>query len=65
LIPRDFFRAKSRANKKIRAKNFFDFLKFHLTHSHEKHNSKPVINFYLHDFAQNVRLEEGVIFNGN
>jgi hypothetical protein len=62
---RRFFRKKLDAAKNAREKKCDDFLKLHLTHSPEKHNSKRVINFYLHDFARYVRHDEGVIFHGN
>jgi len=61
---RIFSRKAVRITKHAR-KKFNDLLKFHLTHSQEKLNSKRVINIYLHDFAQQVRFEEGVILHGN
>jgi len=35
----------------------------HLTQTLEKLNSYAVIKFYFHDFAQQVRIEEGVILD--
>jgi hypothetical protein len=60
----DFF-AQNAAHRKTCVKKSRDFLKLHLTPSPEKLNSKRVINVYLHDFAQQVRSEEGVILHGN
>jgi hypothetical protein len=59
------FSRKTPRNAKTRAKKFHDFFKLHLTPSLEKLNSRRVINIYLHDFAQQVRSEEGVILHGN
>jgi hypothetical protein len=60
----DFSRKTSRITKHARKKSD-DLLKLHLTHSREKLIPKRVINIYLHDFAQQVRSDEGVILHGN
>jgi hypothetical protein len=59
------FSARYRGRKKMREKKSDDLLKLHLTPSSEKHIPNAVINIYLHDFAQQVRFEEGVILHGN
>jgi len=56
---------KSSRIEKILGKESYDSVKLHLTQTQEKHIPIAVIKIFLHDFAQHVRLDEGVISNGS
>jgi len=60
-----FFLKFFRARKNSRGKKSYDLVKLHLTQTREKLNPYAVIKIFLHDFAQQVRIEEGVISNGS
>jgi len=65
IFLRRFFARKHARDANRARKKSDEIMKLHLTHSSEKLNSRSVIKSFLHDFARNVRLDEGVIFNAS